>query len=97
MDTKNIFDYTYYRIAKQYFKRDGLEAITAILTLVLIKFLYLLSLYFLCKELLNFDNNPRTTSTVEKIIVLFIIHWLSLRFASPYKPKGERHISNLNK
>ena len=70
---KNIFDYTFYRIAKFYFKRDGSDAITSLLTLTIIIFLYLLDAYFLIRELLNFDNKQRTTSLVEKILVVFIM------------------------
>ena len=84
---KNIFDYTFYRIAKFYFKRDGSDTITSLLTLTIIIFLYLLDAYFLIKELLNFDNKQRTTSLVEKILVVFIMLLIYLYNRKKYKNK----------
>ena len=84
---KNIFDYTFYRISKFYFKRDGSDAITSLLTLTIIIFLYLLDALFLIRELLNFDNKPRTTSLVEKILAVFIILLIYLYNRKKYKDK----------
>jgi membrane protein YdbS with pleckstrin-like domain len=71
---KIIFDYTYYRIAKFYFKRDGSEAVTALLTITLVHFLYLLSIVFFLIGI--FEIGRRKTSTLEKttiVIVIFLI------------------------
>ncbi|MFK7049807.1 hypothetical protein FLACOL_00454 [Flavobacterium columnare] len=84
---KNIFDYTFYRISKFYFKRDGTDAITSLLTLTIIMFLYLLNAYFLIRELLNFDNKPRTTGLVDKIGIVFIMLLIYLYNRKKYKGK----------
>ena len=74
---KNIFDYTYYRIAKFYFKRDGSDAITALLTLTLIMFLYFLNMFFVCFELLKIDINGNST-IFEKATILIVIFFFYL-------------------
>lgn len=76
---KNIFDYAYYRIAKSYFKKDGSDAITAILTIALIKFLYLLNIYFFCKDLFFFTNEARMVGIIEKGIIILLIYLVYLQ------------------
>ena len=84
---KNIFDYTYFRIAKFYFKGDGLDATTSLLTISLIIYLYLLDAYLLTKEVLNIDNKPRITSLYEKIFVVFIMYLIYLYVKKIYQNK----------
>lgn len=81
---KNIFDYTYYRIAKFYFKRDGSDAITALLTLTLIMFLYFLNMFFVCFEFLKIDINGKST-IFEKATILIVIFFIYLFNKKKYK------------
>lgn len=74
---KNIFDYTFYRIAKFYFKRDGSDSITALLTLTLIMFLYFLNIFLAFFELLKIDIIGMST-IFEKVTILIIIFFIYL-------------------
>lgn len=69
---KCIFDYTYYRVAKFYFKRDGLGAFTALLTISLIYAFYLMDIFFLVKDSFFFVAKRNEVFILEKIIVLLV-------------------------
>jgi hypothetical protein len=84
---KNIFDYTYYRIAKFYFKRDGLEAFTSVLTISLIKGLYLMSLFFLLKDFFFYNREGRIVGTFEKAALLLVLLLLYLYNKKKYQEK----------
>ena len=71
-----FFNYTYYRIAKFYFKREGSDAITALLTITLILFLYLLSVVLFLIGI--FEIGPRKTSILEKITIIIVIFLIFL-------------------
>ena len=84
---KNIFDYTYYRIAKSYFKRDGLEAFTSVLTISIIKGLYLMCFFFFVKDFFFYDREGRTVGVIEKVIILFILFLIYLYNRKKYQGK----------
>lgn len=80
---KNIFDYTYFRTAKRHFKRDGVEAFTAVLTISFIVFLYCIPLYSFLIDILSF----KLTHSYDKIILSFI--GLFIFFSTKRRYKGK--------
>ncbi|OXA87409.1 hypothetical protein [Flavobacterium hercynium] len=82
-----IFNYTYYRIAKFYFKRDGLEAFTALLTISLIKAIYLMDIIFLIRDLFLDVEKANKVHFSEKIVVLLILFLIYLFNRKQYKGK----------
>lgn len=84
---KNIFDYTYYRIAKFYFKRDGLEAFTALLTISLIYAFYLMDIFFLAKDLFFYAEKSNKVYLLEKIVLLLILFLIYFYNKKRYKGK----------
>lgn len=84
---KNIFDYTYYRIAKFYFKRDGLSAFTALLTVSLIYAFYLMAFFFLGKDLFFYTEKRSEVYLLEKIVLFSILFLIFLYNKKRYKGK----------
>ncbi|TPG32647.1 hypothetical protein EAH81_25525 [Flavobacterium pectinovorum] len=84
---KNIFDYTYYRIAKFYFKRDGLSAFTALLTVSLIYAFFLMDFFFLGKDLFFYTEKGNQVYLLEKIVLLSILFLIFLYNKKRYKGK----------
>ncbi|MEL1240969.1 hypothetical protein [Flavobacterium flavipallidum] len=80
---KNIFDYTYFRTAKKHFKRDGIEAFTAILTISFIIFLYCIPLYSFLLDILSFKR----THPYDKFLLIFI--GLLIFFSTKKRYKGK--------
>jgi Ca2+/Na+ antiporter len=84
---KKIFDYTYYRIAKFYFKSDGLEAFTSILTISIIKGLYLMGLFFIIKDSFFYNKGGRIVGLLEKSVLILILFFLYLYNKKKYQNK----------
>ncbi|WP_347053594.1 hypothetical protein [Flavobacterium olei] len=92
-----IFDYTYYRIAKKYFKRDGSQSITALLTLTLIMSLYILFLFFAVLfsffEVPDRDNTPVWEKAIVLTIMFLIFLYNKKRYNNMYFVFRERWIN----
>ncbi len=93
----NILDYTYYRIAKKYFKRDGSQSITALLTLTLIISLYILFLFFAVLfsffEVTDRDNTPVWEKAIVLSIMFLIFLYNKKRYNNMYFVFRERWIN----
>lgn len=93
----NILDYTYYRISKKYFKRDGSQSITALLTLTLIISLYILFLFFAVLfsffEVTDRDNTPVWEKAIVLSIMFLIFLYNKKRYNNMYFVFRERWIN----
>lgn len=82
-----IFDYTYYRVAKKYFKKDGVQAFTALLTVSLIMFLYLLLSFFAVIFILFNIPQREHAPLWEKVVVLLVMFLIFLYNKKRYNNK----------
>ncbi|MBF2092988.1 hypothetical protein H1R85_10785, partial [Flavobacterium psychrophilum] len=83
---KNIFDYTYYRIAKFYYKRDGSDAITALLTITLIFSLYVIDILLFVFEVLNINIRIQA-SFIERCVIAVSLYIVYLPIKKRYSGK----------
>lgn len=83
-----IFDYTYYRVAKQYFKRDGSDSETSLHTVSLIICIYIFDLFFVIEEMFfPINRNPQGLSLLEKATVALFMYLIYCVVKKRYKGK----------
>lgn len=81
---KNILDYTFYRTAKRHFKRDGIDAFTAKLTITFILSLYCIPFIIYIIDLFKLKPNLNI-EIILYIFISFIIYFLvKIRYKSKY-------------
>lgn len=81
---KNILDYTFYRTAKRHFKRDGIDAFTAKLTITFILSLYCIPFIIYIIDLFKLKPNLNI-EIILYIFINFIIYFLvKIRYKNKY-------------
>lgn len=94
---KNIFNYTYYRITKFYYKKDGSDATTALLTITLILSLFLISIEFIISGYFGLDRKISTLEIILILIVMFVFYLiLRKRYENKYSSFREKWIKETN-
>lgn len=68
-----FFDYTFYRLAKKYFKTDGNSYFTALLTVSLIQFLYLLAVFAVVNKFLLGDLAYITKNRLINLLIFCMV------------------------
>lgn len=101
---KNILDYTFYRTAKRHFKRDGIDAFTAKLTITFILSLYCIPFIIYIIDLFKLKPNLNI-EIILYIFISFIIYFLvKIRYKSKYlilrdkwinEKKSEKHLGEI--
>lgn len=64
-----FFDYTFYRLAKRYFKTDGRNHFTALVSISLIQFLYLLTVFAIINKFLLGDLTYITSNRLINLAI----------------------------
>ncbi|QTV04932.1 hypothetical protein [Faecalibacter bovis] len=80
---RNIFDYTFYRTAKRHFKRDGVDAFTARLTLSFILSLYSIPFILILSDLIKIESN------IPIDIILYFIGFIVIQYFLKKNYKGK--------
>lgn len=94
---KNIFNYTYYRITKFYYKKDGSDATTALLTITLILSLFVISIEFIISGYFGLDRKISTLEIILILIVMFVFYFiLRKRYENKYSSFREKWIKETN-
>lgn len=89
---RNIFDYTFYRTAKRHFKRDGVDAFTARLTLSFIFSLYSIPFISFISDLIPFDSNIPIDIIHYALICLFIKYFVKKYYKGKYLKLREKWV-----
>lgn len=94
---KNIFNYTYYRITKFYYKKDGSDATTALLTITLILSLFVISIEFIISGYFEIYRKISTLEIILILILMFVFYLiLKKRYKNKYSSFREKWIKETN-
>ncbi|WP_123906678.1 hypothetical protein [Chryseobacterium sp. MYb7] len=95
---KDFFDYHYYRVAKFYYKRDGADATTALISVSAVQAWIVINILLFIKELFFQDINLKKYGWIIFLIVMVgILIYNNIRYKNKYQELRNRWINENRK
>lgn len=95
---KDFFDYHYYRVAKYYYKRDGVDATTALISVSAVQAWILINILLFIKELFFQDINLKKYGWIIFLIVMVgTLIYNNIRYKNKYQELRNRWINENRK
>lgn len=94
---KDFFDYHYYRVAKFYYKRDGADATTALISVSAVQAWILINLLLFIKELFFQDIKLKYGWIIFLIIMVGTLIYNNIRYKNKYQQLRNRWINENRK
>ncbi|MGI9582586.1 hypothetical protein ACR1PO_15430 [Chryseobacterium sp. RRHN12] len=81
---KNFFDYHYYRVAKFYYKRDGADATTALISVSAVQAWIVINIFLFMKELFFKDIKIKYSWIIFLAVMVGILIYNKKKYKSKY-------------
>ena len=94
---EDFFDYHYYRVAKFYYKRDGADATTALISVSAVQAWILINLLLFIKELFFQDIKLKYGWIIFLIIMVGTLIYNNIRYKNKYQQLRNRWINENRK